>query len=60
MVEETAKFLTGPGDSRLHSAHADALDPTDLLVGKTLQMREHEGGTLLERQGAQGRVELAE
>ena len=60
MVEETAKFLTGPGDSRLHGAHADALDPTDLLVGKTLQLRENEGGTLLERQGIQGRVELAE
>jgi hypothetical protein len=42
------------------SAHADALDPTDLLVGKTLQMREHEGGTLLERRGVEGRVELAE
>ena len=44
MSEETAKFLTGPGDSRLHSAQADALDPAELLVGKTLQMREREGG----------------
>jgi hypothetical protein len=60
VAEETAKLLTGPGDSRLHSAHANALDPTDLLIGKTLQMRKHEGGTLLERQGVQGRVELAE
>ena len=60
MAEETAKFLTGPGDSRLYSAHADALDPTDLLIGKTLHMRKHKGGALLKRQSVQGRVELAE
>ena len=60
MAEERTDFLTGPGDSRLHGAHADALDPTDFLVGQTLQMREHESGTLLERQSVEGRVEPAE
>ena len=60
LAEEETQLLAGPGNAGLHGAHADALDPAHLLVGKPLQLREHEGGGLLERQGVQGRVELTE